>query len=221
MYDSNKSSKITHFFNMPKAKRKLKPKPLRKQETPSVLSKASKKSRRAASRKSKKAKEAKAPVDLVDSTLIISKKPLSTLNKSKLEHIPDKTLETGSSVMLNKLYSENLRLNKELEISKQTLIKKENKFEDFLANFSDKIDERNRLESKSKVNMCRILIQLENMKRQNLIREIAQEKARLGFFGMSQGFSTTVNDWIEGAEVRKWLDLRVEAYFFRILLSIL
>lgn len=113
------------------------------------------------------------------------------------------------SKAFKKLYEENLTLSSELEETKKALEAKTKKFDDFLAEFSEKIEEKNRLESKSKVNICQILIQLENLKRQNIVREIAQEKSRLGFFGMSQGFTTTVNDWIEGAEVRKWLDERV------------
>lgn len=134
-----------------------------------------------------------------------------TLSKNNTDNnnqmiISDKNLsfnDHSSKIDINKIYTEVLELrskNKHLEEIKEVY---KEKIDVLMSKLRNSWDEKETFYSKATETMSDLLITVEQMKRDKLIRDITDDKARLGFFSFSSSFGRNMDDWIEGIRIRE------------------
>ena len=110
---------------------------------------------------------------------------------------------------MKNLVEENKKLVKKLEEVEASRERDKEKIASLVTQTRHMFMDQETFRIKSKKIMSTLLIELENMKRQTLLREITDEKSRLGFFSFSNSFGRNMEDWIEGVEIRKLLQQKV------------
>lgn len=84
------------------------------------------------------------------------------------------------------------------------------KIEDLMGKLRTTWDQKEQFRVKAKKKISTILLELEHLKRISILREITDQKARLGFFSFSSSFGRNMEDWIEGTEVRELTEQKVD-----------
>ena len=195
--DPQEISKITDFFNPPilqkfdqtienfKSKRK---------------SKSKKNNRRTNSKRSKR------PKKTADKIVEVSGRSFSKMMQDKEEGL-------DQTKVIKALYEQKTELTESMNQMELKFNKSEDKYKELLCQYQSSVETSQQRHFKTKQVLSGILLEMENLKKQKLIKEIAEEKGKLGFFSFSKNFGRGPDDWIEGSEVRSLLEEKVHFFF--------
>lgn len=114
------------------------------------------------------------------------------------------------SKISKKLLQQNMRLHSEVEHMKMSQKRDREKIEDLMAKLRSAFDQNEQFRMKVKKKMSTLLLRLERFERIKTIREITDLKAKLGFYSSSTSFGRNTEDWIEGVEVRRLIEQKVD-----------
>ena len=107
---------------------------------------------------------------------------------------------------IRKLEDDKQKLVDELNVERSKGEREQEKIEDLYCQIQNVYREKEVYMFQSKEVIKDLLVKVEDHRRRDAIRELTDEKGRLGFFSFTNSFGRNMEDWIDGVAVRSLKD---------------